>query len=188
MLAQAPDPLMDSRKIIGKVTLQDIPIQDIGHEINESYSLDIASHMRNRRPSISVAHCHADSPDEESGSPTRSKQGIPSELPTFTAELLLIFVCSASLMLFSFLLGDMLAPQEQIKKALGITNTELPWVVGAFNTANGLSVIISGSLTDLMPPKLLMVGAFAWLAVWNVIGAFTLHPSRYVLFFITRAM
>ncbi|PWY74959.1 MFS general substrate transporter [Aspergillus eucalypticola CBS 122712] len=33
-----------------------------------------------------------------------------------------------------------------------------------------------------------MVGAFLWLSVWNIIGAFSIHPSRYVLFFVVRAM
>ncbi|CAI7664833.1 unnamed protein product [Penicillium bialowiezense] len=185
--AQTPDPLMGNHTVVDKVALQNLAIKDLGsgHE-TESYALD--TQMKNRKPSISVSRRRDDLSGEESASPTRGKQGVPPELPNFTAELIMIFVCSAGLMLFSFLLGDMLAPQEQIKKALGITSTEIPWVVGAFNTANGLSVIISGSLTDLMPPKLLMVGAFAWLAVWNIIGAFTLHPSRYVLFFVMRAM
>ncbi|KAJ5492433.1 Major facilitator superfamily domain general substrate transporter [Penicillium expansum] len=165
--AQTPDPLMGT-KIVDKVALQDLSINNIGRDINESYALDTTNTMKNRKNADPVSRPHPDS-DEESGSPIRSKQGIPPELSSFTAE-------------------RHARPQEQIKTALGITNTELPWVVGAFNTANGLSVIISGSLTDLMPPKLLMVGAFAWLAVWNVIGAFTLHPSRYVLFFVMRAM
>lgn len=186
--AQTPDPLMGNTKVVDKIALQNLSINDMDREINESYALDTTSKMKNRKHADSVSRSHQDGSDEESGSPIRSKQGIPPELSSFTAELILIFVCSAGLMLFSFLLGDMLAPQEQIKTALGITNTQLPWVVGAFNTANGLSVIISGSLTDLMPPKLLMVGAFAWLAVWNVIGAFTLQPSRYILFFVMRAM
>ncbi|KAJ5200138.1 Major facilitator superfamily domain general substrate transporter [Penicillium cf. griseofulvum] len=125
--AQTPDPLMGN-KIVDKVALQDLSINDIGREINESYVLDTTSKMKNRKHADSVSHPHPDS-DEESGSPTRIKQGIPPELSSFTAELILIFVCSAGLMLFSFLLGDMLAPQEQIKTALGITNTELPWVV-----------------------------------------------------------
>ncbi|KAJ5337702.1 hypothetical protein N7452_004430 [Penicillium brevicompactum] len=185
--AQTPDPLMGNHTVMDKAALQNLAIKDLGsgHE-PESYALD--TQMKNRKPSISVSRRRDDLSGEESASPTRGRQGIPPELPNFTAELIMIFVCSAGLMLFSFLLGDMLAPQEQIKEALGITSTELPWVVGAFNTANGLSVIISGSLTDLMPPKLLMVGAFAWLAVWNIVGAFTLHPSRYVLFFVMRAM
>ncbi|KAL4866851.1 hypothetical protein BDV12DRAFT_172366 [Aspergillus spectabilis] len=118
----------------------------------------------------------------------RKRQGVPPEIQSFTAEIFLILVCSIGLMLFSFFLGDMLAPQEQLREALGITTSELPWVVGSFNTANGLSVIVSGSLTDLIPPKGPIVCAFGWLAAWNVVGAFSLHPSRYVLFFVVRAM
>lgn len=115
-------------------------------------------------------------------------QGVPPEIRNFPSEVILIIVCSSGLMLFSFLLGDMLVVQQQLRQALGIKNTVLPWLVGAFNTANGLSVVVSGSLTDLAPPKYLIVGAFAWLTIWNVVGAFSLHPSRYVLFFIVRAM
>ncbi|KAL5335116.1 major facilitator superfamily-domain-containing protein [Aspergillus crustosus] len=118
----------------------------------------------------------------------KQRQGIPPEIQSFTAEIFLVLVCSIGLMLFSFFLGDMLAPQEQLREALGITTSELPWVVGSFNTANGLSVIVSGSLTDLIPPKGPIVCAFGWLAIWNIVGAFSLQPSRYVLFFVVRAM
>ncbi|KAJ5312354.1 hypothetical protein PENANT_c011G08161 [Penicillium antarcticum] len=185
--AQTPDPLMGTT-IFDNVALHNLSFKKMGQGPDAPYTIDTKGpQVTNRKASISGSRSRDDVADE-AASPIRSKQGIPPEIPNFTAELILIFVCSAGLMLFSFLLGDMLAPQEQIKTALGITNTELPWVVGAFNVANGLSVIISGSLTDLAPPKLLMVGAFAWLAVWNVIGAFTLHPSRYILFFVMRAM
>jgi len=74
------------------------------------------------------------------------------------------------------------------KNALGIQSTQLPWLQGAFSIANGLSVILSGSLTDLLRPKALIVGAFAWLAVWNCVGAFSIAPSRNILFFIVRGL
>ncbi|KAJ5091893.1 hypothetical protein NUU61_006763 [Penicillium alfredii] len=185
--AQTPDPLLGKKTVVDKQALQNLS-QTISHlgDADNGYELDSVGrrHLTNRKPSVSRVR---DVPGEPT-SPKRAKQGIPPEISSFPAEIVLIMVCSAGLMLFSFLLGDMLAPQEQMKEALGITNTQLPWIVGAFNTANGLSVVISGSLTDLMPPKLLMVGAFAWLAVWNVVGAFSLHPSRYILFFVVRAM
>ncbi|OJJ49988.1 hypothetical protein ASPZODRAFT_128577 [Penicilliopsis zonata CBS 506.65] len=91
-------------------------------------------------------------------------------------------------MLFAFLLGDMTVSQAQLQRALGIPSTEIPWLIGAFNTANGVSVVVSGSLADLVPPKRLMVGAFAWLTVWNVVGVFALTPARAPLFFFVRAM
>ncbi|RMJ28453.1 hypothetical protein PHISP_00668 [Aspergillus sp. HF37] len=115
-------------------------------------------------------------------------QGVPPEIRSFASEIVLVIVCSAGLLLFSFLLGDVLVVQQQLRRTLDIKHTELPWLVGAFNTANGLSVVVSGSLTDLTRPKTLMVGAFAWITVWNIVGAFSLRPSRYVLFFIVRAM
>ncbi|PYH89217.1 putative efflux pump antibiotic resistance protein [Aspergillus ellipticus CBS 707.79] len=127
-------------------------------------------------------------PDITAPTDPRAPSGVPAELPNFTAEVIMILVCSVGLVLFSFLLGDVTVNQLQLKKALGISNSDLPWLVGAFSTANGLSVVISGSLIDLTPPKCIMVGAFAWMAVWNVIGVFSIHPSRSVLFFIVRAM
>ncbi|GLA38168.1 hypothetical protein AnigIFM63309_005174 [Aspergillus niger] len=166
---------------------------------DESYELPVGQHNRGdadptdgqhlsyRRPSM-VAAQGRDFPDEAGSPPPKPTQGRPTEISSFGAEIVLIAVCSAGLMLFSFLLGDVLAPQLQFRQALGITNTELPWLVGSFNVANGLSVVVSGSLTDLTPPKALMVGAFIWLSVWNIIGAFSVHPSRYVLFFVVRAM
>lgn len=121
-------------------------------------------------------------------SSSRQSQGVPPELRSLTAEVILILVCSAGFIFFSLLLGDVTVPQEQLKEALGISNSELPWLVGAFNVANGLSVIISGSLMDLTPQKGLMVGAFAWLTIWNIIGIFSIRPKTMVLFFVVRAM
>lgn len=175
--AQTPDPLLGNTKT---------PISNIA---TYAGSIELSSDVANRKPSATPAPAH-DVTADEAASPVQkpTKQGIPAELSSLTAELFLVAVCSVSLMLFSFLLGDMLAPQEQIREALGITNSELPWIVGAFNTANGLSVVVSGSLADLAPPKGLMVGAYAWLAAWNIVGAFSLTHSRYILFFIVRAM
>lgn len=126
---------------------------------------------------------------EEAGSPTLTKhQGVPPELGSLTAELIFVAVCSAGLLLFSFLLGDITVNQEEFKRALGISNSELPWLLGAYTTPLSLSVVISGSLSDLTPPRLLMVGAFAWLTVWNVVGVFSIKPSRAILFYLVRAM
>lgn len=120
--------------------------------------------------------------------PTTVSQGVPPELRSFASEIVLVVVCSAGLLLFSFVQGDVLVCQQQIQAVLAIKSTELPWLVGAFTVATGLSVVVSGSLTDLAPPKILIVGAFAWLTAWNIVGVFSLNPSRYVLFFIVRAM
>lgn len=185
--AQTPDPLLGNKTILDKHSLKNVShtITSLDRSDENVHELDTLGHrLTNRKHSVSRCRDVAD----EAASLTRKRQGVPPEIRSFTAEIILVMVCSAGLMLFSFLLGDMLAPQEQLKAALGITNTQLPWVVGAFNCSNGLSVVISGSLSDLAPPKSLMVGAFAWLSVWNIVGAFSLHPSRYILFFVMRAM
>ncbi|KAJ5946878.1 hypothetical protein N7454_003717 [Penicillium verhagenii] len=186
--AQTPDPLMGHTVVVDKQSLKNVSqtITSLGPGEENAHELDTLGHrLKNRKPSVSRS---SDFADEAATPPSRARQGVPPEISSFTAEIILVMVCSAGLMLFSFFLGDMLAPQEQLKTALGITNTQLPWIVGAFNTANGLSVVISGSLSDLAPPKSLMVGAFAWLTTWNIVGAFSLHPSRYILFFVMRAM
>lgn len=194
--AQTPDPLLGQsakNHTVDRDTLAQ-SVSRMQQPENESYELE----HRRRKPSHAVEFTETDTATatgaeqhvNEAGtpSPPSGSQGVPPELRNFTSEIILIMVCSAGLMFFSFLLGDILVVQQQFRSALGIKNTELPWLVGAFNVANGLSVVVSGSLTDLTPPKLLMVGAFAWLMVWNIVGAFSLHPSRYVLFFVMRAM
>ncbi|KAJ6036819.1 hypothetical protein N7540_001098 [Penicillium herquei] len=185
--AQTPDPLMGHTIVVDKHSLKNVShtITSLEPRNENLHELETLGHrLTNRRRSVSRTRDVAD----EAASPTRKRQGVPPEIRSFTAEVILVMVCSAGLMLFSFFLGDMLIPQDQIKTALGITNTQLPWIVGAFNTANGLSVVISGSLSDLASPRSLMMGAFSWLAVWNVVGAFSLQPSRYILFFVVRAM
>jgi MFS family permease len=113
---------------------------------------------------------------------------VPPEFPNFASEVVFVLICSAGQLLFAWFLGDVNVNQVQIKAALGIPSTQLPWLVGAFNIANGLSVMLSGSVTDLVAPKFLIVGAFVFLSIWNVVGAFSLTPSRSILFFIVRAM
>ncbi|CAG8943276.1 unnamed protein product [Penicillium salamii] len=126
---------------------------------------------------------------DETGTPAYTRyQGVPAELGSLTAEVIFVFVSSAGLLLFSFLLGDIIVNQEEFKRALGLENSELPWLLGAYTTPLSLSVVISGSLSDLAPPKLFMVGAFAWLTVWNIVGAFSIKPSMTILFYIVRAM
>ena len=176
--AQTPDPLLGPKPTVNHDALKSLA-QRIQPSAEESFELE----HRRRRPSHLPEQ---DVGDTEAAAPKTS--GVPPELPNLSTEIILVMVCSAGLMLFSFLLGDLLVVQQQFRQALGISNSELSWLVGAFNVANGLSVVVSGSLTDLAPPKYLMVGAFAWLSAWNIVGAFTLTPSRYVLFFVMRAM
>ena len=136
-----------------------------------------------RRPSALVGLA------EEAGTPEKPiVQGVPPELGSLTKEIIFVLVCSSGQLLFSWLQGDVMVNQESFRHALGLQTTELPWLNGAFLIALGLSVILSGSLTDLAPPREVVLGATAWLTLWNVIGAFSLTPSRSVLFFVMRAM
>ncbi|KAJ5656480.1 hypothetical protein N7507_008430 [Penicillium longicatenatum] len=165
--AQTPDPLMGNTTTVDKQSLKNVShtITSLDPSNDNLHELDTLGHrLTNRKHSVSRCSDLAD----EAASPSRTRQGVPPEIRSLTAEIILVM--------------------DQIKTALGITNTQLPWIVGAFNTANGLSVVISGSLSDLAPPRRLMVGAFAWLTAWNTVGAFSLQPSRYILFFIVRAM
>lgn len=132
--------------------------------------------------------CQPSSPDLAEKPDPSAPQGVPQELRNLTSEILLVIVCSASLTLYAFALGDVTVNQEEFRKALGMQNTELPWLTGSFNTANGLSVVVSGSLMDLAPPRRIMLGAFGWFTIWNIIGAFSIRPSTAVLFHIVRAM
>ena len=126
---------------------------------------------------------------EEAGSPvTPITQGIPPELANFTAEIIFILTCSIGQLLFAMLMGDVVVNQLQFVKALGVPTSQNPWLIGAYLLANGLSVILSGSLADLVPPKGMMVGAFLWLTVWDIAGAFSISPSTKYLFFVVRAM
>lgn len=118
----------------------------------------------------------------------KKQQDRPKEFSTVTAEITFIAVCSMSLMMFSFLIGNVTANQQQFRDALGLKNAEIPWINGAFTTANGLSVVISGSITDLMPPKGLLVGSFLGITIWHVVGAFSITPDLKILFFVVRAL
>ena len=144
-----------------------------------------ASAALGRLPSPCIS---AELPDEHGSSSSRAAQGIPSELRNLASEVVFVLVCSAGQLLFAWFLADVNVNQAHFKQALGIKNTQLPWLIGSFNIANGLSVVLSGSLTDLLPPKSLIVGAFAWLSVWNIVGVFALTPTRSPLFFVMRAM
>lgn len=161
-------------------------VEDGMHELKPVVS------YRNRRltPAVTDGRRSSTGVFEESGKPAgpRKAQGVPPELRNLTAEIIFVSVCSAGQLLFAFLMGDVNVNQQSLKIALGLQQGEIPWLTGAFLIALGLSVILSGSLTDILPPKLLIVGAFLWLTIWNIIGAFTLTPERAIAFFVMRAM
>lgn len=126
---------------------------------------------------------------EEGGSPTHPvSQGIPPELRNFLAEIIFILVCTAGQVILSLTLGQVVVNQFVFREALGIVPAQTPWLVGSSALASGLSVIVFGPLADLAPPKPLMVGAFVWEAVWNLVAASAVSPELKILFFVARAM
>ncbi|PLB47640.1 MFS general substrate transporter [Aspergillus steynii IBT 23096] len=149
--------------------------------LNES-QLALKSHNEASQPAQTQP-----APAEEP--PTAHKsQSKPPELPTLFAEIIFIIVCSMGQLLFAILLSNTLVNQVTLVEALGISGSLSPWLVGSFLLANGISVVISGSLADLTNPKWLTVGAFIWLTIWDLIGVFSIQPSRMVLYFFARAM
>ncbi|KAK5157107.1 hypothetical protein LTS14_004625 [Recurvomyces mirabilis] len=156
--------------------------QDIRRE--DTYELRPITSVIQRKSSLRPSEgpiIGGDGLGDESGSPTNPvQQGIPPELGSLTKEIIFILTCSSGQLLFAFFQGNVNVPQTAYKAALGIPSS--------FLVALGLSVIISGTLTDLVPPKAVVVSAFAWLAIWNLIGCFTLKPSLSILFFVMRAM
>lgn len=127
------------------------------------------SHRVGRKSSIRPVErvlSHLDGLAEEVGSPTQPiRQGVPPELGSLTKEIIFVLVCSCGQLLFALNQGDVNVNQQAFKNALALQSTELPWLNGALLVALGLTVIVAGSLTDLAPPKLVVVGALGWLTL-----------------------
>jgi MFS family permease len=104
------------------------------------------------------------------------------------AEIIFVLVCTAGQVILSLTLGQVVVNQFVFREALGIVPAQTPWLVGSSALASGLSVIVFGPLADLAPPKPLMVGAFLWEAVWNLVAASAISPELKILFFVARAM
>jgi len=192
--AQTPTPLLASRN-------QYHQKDGVIHSGEETYAMDSITRTRSNmgdaleglyqtQTARSQAQTGGDPELAEAGdsSPSKSSRGRPQELSSLSTELVFVLVCSSGQLFFSFFQGNVNVNQQAFRLALGIQNTELPWMVGSYLVALGLSVILSGSLSDLMPPRLVVVAAFVWLTIWNVIGFFSLTPSRSTLFFFMRAM
>ncbi|KAF2771738.1 MFS general substrate transporter [Teratosphaeria nubilosa] len=151
--------------------------------------------MQELHPTISVRDRRKSSPNRrlsglaiEAGTPVLPiSQGIPKELGNLTKEIIFILVCSSGQLLFAALQGNVNVNQQTFQTALGLKSTQLPWLNGSFLVALGLSVIIAGSLTDLAPPRLVIVSSYLWLTLWDIVGCFCLTPSRNILYFLVRA-
>ena len=119
----------------------------------------------------------------------RQIQERPSELPNLAAEIICILVCSVGQLFYSILLGNVEVNQLILMDELQIPDSRTPWLLGSYLLGSGVSVSICGSIMDLVPPKRLLVGAFVWMAVWNLVGATTANTAaRWPMFIVVRAM
>ncbi|UQC80993.1 uncharacterized protein CLUP02_06479 [Colletotrichum lupini] len=113
---------------------------------------------------------------------------IPREFASFAEEIGFVCICSMGQLLFAIHLSHTFVNQITLIDALKTTSLNTPWLIGSYLVANGVSVVISGSLADLISPKHFTCAAFIWLTLWNLIGAFSVIPKRIILFFVARAM
>ncbi|MCJ1439556.1 MAG: hypothetical protein MMC23_000035 [Stictis urceolatum] len=120
--------------------------------------------------------------------PGPTVQSRPPEFQSMAAEIIFILVCSSGQLMFAFLLGDIIVNINTFLPALGLKSSEAPWLLGSTLLANGLSVVISGSLADLAGPRSMIIFAFTWMTIWHIIGVFSIRPSWKIIFFIVRAM
>ncbi|KAK4901149.1 hypothetical protein LTR27_001705 [Elasticomyces elasticus] len=125
---------------------------------------------------------------EQNGPGLPSTQGVPLELRSLLAEIIFVLACTAGQFIASMIVGHITVVQTIFREALGIPSTQTPWLIGSSLLASGLSVIVSGSLADLAPPKPFMAGAFLWQAAWNIVSAVAIRPDLKILFFVARAM
>jgi MFS family permease len=130
----------------------------------------------------------ADSSQESGRSVPPISQGIPPELHSLLEEVVFVLTCTGGQLVAALLIGHVAVTQAAFGTALNIPPSQLPWLLGSSSLAAGLSVIISGSLADLTPPKPLMVWGFLWSALWNAVAAGAISPRLKVLFFAARAM
>lgn len=126
----------------------------------------------------------------EDGSPHGgpASQGVPPELQSLAAEVVFVVTCAGGQLVSALLIGHVAVTQAVFAGALGIPPSQAPWLLGASMLPCGLSVVVSGSLADLAPPKPLVVGAFIWEAIWNAVAAVAVSPRLRILFFFSRAM
>lgn len=161
------------------------------NEPNPSAAIELA-HIQSLRHTAEASFADGPANDglnQEHGRPRGPiSQGIPPELPSLVAEVVFVLTCAGGQLVSALLIGHVAVTQAVFSAALGIPPSQAPWLLGASMLPCGLSVIISGSLADLAPPKPLIVGAFGWEVVWNAVAAVAISPRLRGLFFLARAM
>lgn len=116
------------------------------------------------------------------------KSGRPQGINTIAAEVGFILTCSVGQLMFAIYLANTFVLQIRYTDALSLKKSYAAWLSGSFLVANGVSVVLSGSLADLSDPKWMAIASLVWLTIWNIVGVFTIQPSRTIAFFIARAM
>lgn len=115
-----------------------------------------------------------------------SFQGRPKEFANLFTEIIFVFICSVGQLLFAINLENIAVNQLILLRTLKLPDASLSWLLGSFLVAIGVSVVISGTLADLMSPRKMMVGAFVWLTIWSVVGRNSIHRAG--LFLAVRSM
>ncbi|KAJ4296309.1 hypothetical protein N0V90_006354 [Kalmusia sp. IMI 367209] len=145
--------------------------------------------VQSRTSDISISPSSHTTLDQERNSPRLpTSQGVPPELPNLLAEVVFVLTCTVGQLVAALNIGHVAVTQDVFGAALGIAPSQIPWLIGSLMLASGLSVIVSGPLADLAPPKPLMVGAFLWEVVWTAVAAAAINPRLKILFFVARAM
>ncbi|KAK8118001.1 MFS general substrate transporter [Apiospora kogelbergensis] len=142
-----------------------------------STTIDLVHIQNQHQEDAATSQASPDGAIRERGHPhTPLSQGVPPELPSLLAEVVFVLTCTAGQLVFALLIGHVTVTQSVFGAALGIPPSQVPWLIGSFMLASGLSVIP------------LMVGAFLWELAWNVVAAAAVRPRLKVLFFVARAM
>jgi MFS family permease len=161
------------------ITTADAPLSDARLESTSSGYVDSTS--SHPQPAV-------DAPEEHDAPRLSVSQSVPSEIGSLLAEIVFVITCTAGQVVSSLVVGHITVTQIIFREALGIPPTQAPWLIGSSALASGLSVIISGSLADLNPPKPLMIGGFLWGSMWNAVTAVVITPKLAIMFFVARAM
>ena len=72
----------------------------------------------------------------------------PAEFKSLTEEIFFIVICSMGQLLFATYVAQAFVNQLTFVSALKIGSSLTPWLLGSFMVANGVSVIVSGSIAD----------------------------------------
>lgn len=91
---------------------------------------------------------------EEHGSPRAPvSQGVSPELPSFAAEIVFVVTCSGGQLVSALLIGHVAVTQAVFGDALGISPSQIPWLLGASMLSCGLTVAAQITIPPLRPAR-----------------------------------